>query len=304
MMDKTILVVGEAVIDVVDGVPHVGGSPLNVAVGLARLGHSTRFAGRFGQDEFGELVSGHLRTNGVHSLLRPDSQPTSVAAATLGADGAASYEFRLHWDLPDLASTQPEVVEGAAALHTGSLAAVLPPGDARVMDIAASARRAGVLISFDPNCRPSITTDRAATVEAVEALVRLSDIVKASDEDLEWLYPTRPAEVSALAWRTMGPAVVVVTRGSQGAIGFFDGGQTSIDARRASVVDTVGAGDSFMAALLSGILELGADPLRALSPDSVRSVMQRAGWAAGITVSRHGANPPTREELGLPALIC
>lgn len=298
-MNTPVLVVGEALIDMVEGVPHVGGSPLNVAVGLARLGHTTHFAGRFGRDEFGDLISQHLRTNGVHSLLPADSNPTSMATTTLDADGAASYEFQLHWELPDLTNTLPGAMEGARALHTGSLAAILQPGAARVIDAVMAARQAGLLVSFDPNCRPSITTDNSTTAQAVEALVKHSHIVKASHEDLEWLYPTRSVEASAMAWRQLGPALVVVTLGPRGAIAFFDGGPCSIDAPRVSIVDTVGAGDSFMAALLSGILELGDQPLRALSPTAVQSVIQRAGSAAAITIARRGANPPTREQLDL-----
>lgn len=302
LTEKHVLVLGEALIDVVDGAAHVGGSPLNVAVGMSRLGYPTHFAGRFGSDEYGDMIAGHLHLNGVRSLLAADSYPTSVATTTLDDDGAASYEFQLHWDIPDLAKSRPQALERARALHTGSLAVVLAPGAARVNAAVAAARRAGALISFDPNCRPSITTDKASATAAIEALVRLSDLVKASDEDLHWLYPTRTVEASAAAWRELGPTLLVVTRGPRGATGFITEGHVDVQAHPVAVVDTVGAGDSFMAALLSGILDLEEAVWEALTPTTVRSVLESASAAAAITVTRRGADPPTKHQLRLEQL--
>lgn len=296
-MQDAVVVVGEALVDVVGGLPHVGGSPLNVAVGLARLGCEVTFVGRFGRDEFGSLIDDHLRANGVACLLAPDDKASSVAIATLDPTGSAAYEFQLVWELPLVSEWLPGALEGARALHTGSIATVLSPGAGSVLEAVERARAEGVLVSFDPNCRPTITPDASAARSAVETFVALSDVVKASDEDLLWLYPDRSVEESAEAWRRLGPALVVVTRGSAGALGAHAGGLERVAARPVSVADTVGAGDSFMAALLAGVLDLGDDPLGELTPAAIESLLAQAAAAASITVGRAGANPPTREEL-------
>lgn len=296
-MQDSVVVVGEALVDVVDGVPHVGGSPLNVAVGLARLGCDVAFAGRFGVDEYGSLIGDHLRANRVRCLLEPDDKPSSVAIATLDPTGSAAYEFQLAWELPRLSEWLPGALRGARAVHTGSIATVLSPGAGTVLEAVEQAHAEGVLVSFDPNCRPSITPDATAARATVEAFVALSDVVKASDEDLRWLYPDRSVDASAEAWRQLGPALVVVTRGSEGALAAHAGGLVKVSARPVSVADTVGAGDSFMAALLAGVLDLGDDPLGALTPATIEALLRQAAAAASVTVGRAGANPPTREEL-------
>lgn len=292
-----VLVIGEALVDVVDGTPHPGGSPLNVAVGLARLGHAASFVGRFGRDEFGDLIARHLRDNGVRSLLPADAQPTSVALATLAPDGSATYQFELVWELPGLPQVLPAALRDARLLHTGSIATVLHPGAASVLAAIERARAEGVRVSFDPNCRPSITPDAERARAAVEAFVALSDLVKASDEDLRWLYPDRSVQESAQEWRRLGPGLVVVTRGSQGAFAASAAGLIAVPARPVAVADTVGAGDSFMAALIDGVLELGERGLGELTASEVEGLLARAGAAASLTVGRPGADPPTRPEL-------
>jgi len=294
---KGVVVIGEALVDVVNGVPHVGGSPLNVAVGAARLGCDVVFLGRFGRDAYGELIAGHLRANAVRSVLDPDDQPSSVALVTLDETGSAQYEFQLLWDVPQLPELLPGVLRGVRALHTGSIATVLEPGARKVLAAVERARADGVLVSFDPNCRPTITPDRDRVRASVEAFVALSDVVKASDEDLGWLYPDRSPEESAEAWRLLGPALVVVTRGSRGAFAAHAGGAVGVPAREVRVADTVGAGDSFMAALLAGVLDLEGAPLAALTPEQVEALVAQAIRAAAITVGRPGADPPTRAEL-------
>jgi fructokinase len=162
-------------------------------------------------------------------------------------------------------------------------------------------------ISFDPNCRPSIITDVDYARRQTEKFVCLADVVKASDEDLAWLYPGEDPLDSARRWLSLGgsegPALVVVTRGAEGPWGVNASGEVQFAAPSVRVADTVGAGDSFMAALLSGVVDLGLDGaqnrkgLRELSADSLRDLLARAAWAAAVTVSRAGANPPTRAEL-------
>ena len=303
-------VIGEGLVDVVQrssGIEaHVGGSPLNVAVGLARLGHPVQFIGRYGRDAYGDSVAAHLRASSVMLPLAPDGLPTSVATALVDDDGSATYTFDLAWELPGLVERLPFMLQGSTLLHTGSIATMLAPGAAEVLAAVERAHPAST-ISFDPNCRPSIITDADYARRQAEKFVSLSDIVKASDEDLAWLYPGVDPLESARRWLTLGgaegPAVVVVTRGATGPWGITAAGEAEFAAPRVEVADTVGAGDSFMAALLSGVVDRGLDgaqnraDLRALPAEGLMALLAHASRAAAVTVSRAGANPPTRAEL-------
>lgn len=309
-------VIGEALVDEVvqigkTPVPHVGGSPMNVAVGLARLGHPVQFLGRFGQDPYGDMVAGHLHANGVMVPLAADSQATSVARATLDADGAATYEFDLDWSLPEPAAGVADggpnlMLTATSMLHTGSIATMLAPGAAQVLEAVVQAHPHAT-IAYDPNCRPSIITDVDYAREQAEKFVRLADVVKASDEDLAWLYPGVDPKESARRWLSMGdaegPAVVVVTQGGEGPWAVCAAGEVSCAVPPVRVADTVGAGDSFMAALLSTLVDRELDgahrrpELRAMSTATLAEVIGYAARAAAITVSRAGANPPNRAEL-------
>ncbi len=313
-------VIGEALIDeVMHGsqapVPHVGGSPLNVAVGLARLGHPVQFLGRFGKDPYGTLISAHLHDNSVLVPLPPDNEATSIARCILDDDGAASYAFELQWDLPGLADKLGFLLEATTMVHTGSIATMLQPGSAQVRRAVLHARPRAT-ISYDPNCRPSIIADAAYARTETEKFVRLADVVKASDEDLAWLYPDLDPLVAARNWLAIGadgareadgggrgPAVVVVTRGAQGPWAVCAAGEAQAAVPPTAVVDTVGAGDSFMAALLSALVDRELDGvqrrdnLHSLSTGEVGELLRYAAEAAAVTVSRAGANPPSRKEL-------
>lgn len=303
-------VIGEGLVDVVQrssGIEaHVGGSPLNVAVGLARLGHPVQFVGRYGRDAYGDSVAAHLRASSVMLPLAPDGLPTSVATALVDEDGGATYTFDLAWELPGLGERLPFMLQGTTLLHTGSIATMLAPGAAEVLAAVEHAHPSST-ISFDPNCRPSIITDADYARRQAEKFVTLSDVVKASDEDLAWLYPGVDPLESARRWLTLGgaegPAVVVVTRGAAGPWGITAAGEAEFAAPRVEVADTVGAGDSFMAALLSGVVDRGLDgaqnraDLRELPAEGLTALLAHASRAAAVTVSRAGANPPTRAEL-------
>ncbi|PYC87902.1 carbohydrate kinase [Streptomyces tateyamensis] len=279
------LVVGECVVDVVRSAsapdrPHPGGSPANVAYGLARLGRRTALLTQLGPDPGGALMRRHLESAGVELYTDGTTGPTPRAVVSLDQHGHASYEFAIGWSL------RPTPVPPARQVHVGSIAAVMAPGAATVHTLLREQRAAGARISFDPNVRPALFGDRAAGLAAVEACVALSHLVKASDEDLGWLYPELTAAEAAARWRTLGPHTVVVTRGAQGAFALTAEGGCAVDAVPAEVVDTVGAGDAFMSALLSARFE---HPL----PDALRT----AATAAALTVARAGANPPTSAEL-------
>ncbi|QJW37338.1 carbohydrate kinase family protein [Cellulosimicrobium protaetiae] len=302
--EEHVLVVGEALIDVVhraDGSvdEHPGGSLANVALTLGRLGRDARLATWLGEDARGEVVRAWLDDSAV--TLTPGSTEagsTSVATAHLDAHGAATYEFDLEWRVP--AGTAAG--HGTLAVHTGSIAAVLEPGASGVRALVAAAR-ATATITYDPNARPALMGDPADARTRIETLVALADVVKVSDEDLTWLAPgTDPADV-ARTWLTLGPALVVVTYGGEGALAITATGEQRVTAPRVEVVDTVGAGDSFMGALLDGLWDAGLlgadrrDTLRAIDPDTLTTLLERCAAVAAVTVSRAGANPPRRAEL-------
>ena len=302
-MNRTALVIGESLVDIVsnsDGssVEHPGGSPANVAVALARLGADVGLATAYADDRLGGLLDQHFADAGVslagdpHVLAR-----TSSAVATLDDTGAASYVFDLEWDLPPLPTADPP-----ALVHTGSLGAVMEPG-AGTVAATIEALAPTSTVSYDINARPAATGVDAAIVARVEALVALSDVVKASDEDLEVLYPGSEVEECVERLLGLGAGAVVVTWGGKGASCHTRAGGVEVAAEPVVVADTIGAGDSFCAALLDGLRRrdlLGAvrrPDLRALPLDAWREVVTRANRAAAITVSRPGANPPTAAEL-------
>ncbi|WP_304502040.1 carbohydrate kinase [Brachybacterium sp. FME24] len=302
-MNATFLIAGEALTDIVvdaDGArrEHPGGSPLNVAVALSRLGHDAHLLTRIGPDSRGDAIRAHLAESDVS--LTPGSTvdaATSTAQAVLDASGAATYTFDLVWD-PDPAGL-PEQID---AVHTSSIAAVLAPGAATVVDVLRGHREHST-ISYDPNARPTLMGDPVRVREQVEEIIALSDVVKASDEDVAWLYGTEDVEDVVASWRERGPALTVMTRGDEGAVGFAGSGRVQVSPVTIEAVDTVGAGDTFSAGILDALAAkelLGAerrDQLAAIPSDDVAFVLRRAAALAAITVSRAGANPPWSHEL-------
>ena len=298
------LVIGEALVDVVRGddrhVEYPGGSAANVAVALARLGRPTWLATSYATDEYGVLLADHLARNDVQRANDPDAVPrTSSAVATLDAGGAATYAFDLLWrlnpvDLPP--NVDPVVV------HACSIGAVLEPGAVDVLGEVLRFRPVAT-VSYDLNLRPSITGTGPDVVARIERMVASADVVKASDEDLEVLSPEALWEDTAVRLLGLGPAAVVVTRGRDGASVFRAGGRVDVPAARVKVADTIGAGDTFGAAMLEALGDLGLlggtnrAALAALDDAGWHQVVSLAVRAAAITVSRPGADPPTRAEL-------
>lgn len=295
------LVIGEALIDRVErrgAVEHVGGSPLNVAVGLARLGRHVDFLTHIADDESGQRIAADLKSSGVQ--LVPGSvsaERTPAAVATIADDGSAAYTFDLQWRLSGTPEVAPPLL-----VHTGSIAAVREPGCLAVAALL-EAYRVSATVSFDPNVRPSLIPDRDAAQARIAHLVERSDIVKVSDEDLKWIDPDREPQRTARGWLASGPAIVVLTLGARGAVAFCAAGDVRVAARPVRVVDTVGAGDAFMAGLLDALWELGllgADRRAALSRvglDALTAALQAASLASAVTVSRAGADLPDRAAL-------
>ncbi|MCL1800943.1 MAG: carbohydrate kinase [Promicromonosporaceae bacterium] len=298
LKDTPIVVIGEALVDILpDGTERPGGSPANVALALGRLGFSPSLVTVLADDQQGREVREWLEESGVRvSAHEPATGRTSTARVTLDAAGVASYAFDLCWDLPTTMAVS--AVAGAELVHVGSIATVLKPGADAVAAAMRAARVAGALVTFDPNARPSITPDVGVVRAQVEALVALADVVKVSDEDLAWYYPGVEPMVIARKWLGLGPRIVVVTLGGAGAIGVerqADGKvrEIAVPGVPITVVDTVGAGDTFMGALIAALLDSNES-------QTLANAMEFAATAAAITCSRAGANPPTAAELGAP----
>ena len=302
-MNGDVLVVGESLVDIVhasDGntLEYAGGSAANVAVALARLGRPVRFATAWADDARGAVLAEHLAGAGVELAVDPHVlHRTATAAATIGSDGAASYVFDLEWRL---GVVDPE--PAPLVVHTCSLGAVVEPGADQVRSLVEQLRPAAT-ISYDVNARPAITGTGPDVVELVERLAAVSDLVKASDEDLEHLFPALDTAAAAEHLLGLGPAAVVVTRGGEGASWFAAGVTVEVASLPVEVADTIGAGDTFGAAVIDALWErdlLGADrreALRELSPEVAGEVLAHAARAAAVTVSRPGADPPYRAEL-------
>ncbi len=293
-----VVVVGESLVDIVqraDGatVEHAGGSAANVAVALARLGRPVEFVTAYADDARGAVLARHLNQSAVSVAGDPFALArTATALATIAADGSATYTFDIDWRLNPLPELRPMVV------HTCSIGAVLSPGADDVRRLL-EAQRPSATISYDVNARPAVTGTGPEVVTAVEEVAALADLVKASDEDLEALYPDDTLQHSVQRLLDLGPSAVVVTRGRQGASWYGANRRVDVPGVEVAVADTIGAGDTFGAATIDALWELGAlgGRLTGLGEDEIAGVMRHAARAAAVTVSRPGADPPYRHEL-------
>jgi fructokinase len=297
-----VLVVGEALVDIVkrrDGSTETfpGGSAANAAVALARLGRDAGFVTSYADDEHGRLIADHLAASGVRLETDPHVIPrTSSALATLQADGSARYTFDIDWRIGAVVVSDPPL-----AVHACSLGAVLTPGCDDVRALMARLRSTSTT-SYDVNMRPSVTGVGPPIASTVEATVALSDIVKASDEDLEALYPGEYEDDAAARLLTLGPAAGVVTRGAEGAVWYSGTLRVSDPGVPVRVADTIGAGGAVGAAMLDepgtrGFLGGGVAAIASMTRHDVAGVLAFATRAAAVTVSRPGADPPYRSEL-------
>lgn len=303
---------GEAVLDRVhapDGtVAEIpGGSPANVAVALQRAGVTTSLRARLSRDAAGRLLKQHLLDNGVDLRDAPDvDEPALVVDVAISPWGVPAYTFHVH-GAADLQWTDHElsapIPAGTQVIHTGSLAASMQPAGPRIRDWAV---HANLPISYDINVRPSLWSedaDRIATATEVDAWIRCASIVKASDEDIASLYPDTTWQ--QWAERTSESRLVVITCGADGCSVWRDGMELArVPADIVDVIDTVGAGDTFMAWLIRGVLQRAADThqdlreaLRSMSADAIAEIATLASRAAGITCSRRGCDPPSAADL-------
>jgi fructokinase len=293
-----VLVVGESLVDIVqraDGsvVEHAGGSAANVAVALARLGRPVQLATAYADDAHGALLARHLNQSAVGLAGDPVAlDRTATAAATLGQDGSAVYTFDIEWRLNPVPEVSP------LAVHACSIGAVMEPGATEVHRLLEVARP-HASVSYDVNARPAVTGAGPDVVRAVEDVVALADVVKASDEDLELLWPGERTEHVVERLLGAGPSAVVVTRGRSGASWYGVEGRVDAPSVDANVADTIGAGDTFGAAILDALWAADAlgGRVTGLTAEEIEGVLRHAARAAAVTVSRPGADPPYRHEL-------
>ncbi len=295
-----ITVVGEALIDLVitpDGAvdAKLGGAPFNTARACGRLGADVRFVGALSVDRFGTMLTDQLAGDGVDVAAAPRVEmPTTLAAAELDGSGTASYRFYIDGTSAPALSAAPPGRPGDV-IFTGGLSLVLEPMAATVEALVSSS--ADPMVVVDVNCRPLIVPDRDAYVDRVDRVIAQADVVKVSDEDLAYLRPGIEPLAAARRLLELGPAVVLVTAGGDGAHVVTAAGERSVTVEPVDVVDTIGAGDSFDAGFLTWWFEsgLGADGVTDL--EQVTAAVRAANTIAGIVVGRRGADPPHRREL-------
>jgi fructokinase len=293
----SIWVCGEVLIDILPTGPVVGGGPANTAKALARLGHEVDFIDGISTDAFGMSARKELERDGVGlSLSLTSDKPTCTATVTLDSHGSASYEFLIngtatfdfeHDWLPDPERLKPSV------LHIGTLVTIVQPASTILHEWAIKTAEFAPIV-FDPNVRSSVVSDRTTYRAAVEKWVAISSVIKLSDDDISWLYPEESFDEVAKRWIANGASLVVVTRGADGIIGFTEHGFEEVAGAKVSVVDTVGAGDTVGAILVEGVIKHSVNGLQG---HVLNAVLHRAAIAAGITVSRAGAQPPRLHEL-------
>jgi fructokinase len=300
-LSDQVWVVGEVLIDLIlDRDQHlavVGGGPANTAKALAKLGVKTHFIDGISNDEYGQMAKAELLSaNVLLDYAQYSNKPTCTAKVTLDSLGSASYEFIIEntatfdfsdqW-LPDPQSLKPSL------LHIGTLATVIEPGASVLFKWAQSVAHVAPIV-FDPNIRPAVLGNRDEYVKKVEKWVAISSAVKVSDEDLNWLYPSKVIDVIVKKWIEAGVELVVVTLGDKGITAYRENERVSVDAVKVVVADTVGAGDTVGAVLVEAIVKNG---LNKLTGEVLKTMLNRAVKAAAITVSRTGANPPSKEEI-------
>ncbi|MEM6760672.1 MAG: carbohydrate kinase [Pseudomonadota bacterium] len=302
-----ILCAGEALIDMIPNatgafVPHVGGAVLNTAAALGRMGVPTGLVTGLSSDPFGARIAAHLGDSQVDTAHAVRSDRNTTLAFVHLKDGQATYSFYDHntatsaiqpADLPDIPS-------GTEALFFGGISLCNPPV-ANSLAIMAANVPADLPVMVDPNIRPGFAADQAAYRTRLMGLLRRADIVKLSDEDIAWLLPDGDLAAKAQAVLAMGPKLLLLTEGSAGATAHVaDGPTVRVAAQKVTVVDTVGAGDTFNAGILHQLRDMGAltpQGHTTLTEDALTQMLSFAARAAAITVSRSGANPPWADDL-------
>jgi len=308
----SVLVIGEALVDVVHGINGEiknipGGSPANTAVALARLGTKTYMKARTSTDQFGTEIRNYLTSQNInldYSLVVKN--PSSVVNALIQKDGSAKYEANLRgaadygWTYEELDQViDPDI----QIVQLGSLTSYIEPGATNVEKWFSKLRQSNkYLLTFDPNIRHPLDGENEVDVRSrAKKLASLSHVVKASDEDLNWIFSNNNPQDSAINIIESGASLVVVTLGKKGAFAVNKKLEiVEVKANEIAVIDTIGAGDAFAAALITQLLEnslINKNALDNLSSDDLTEILTNCSAVSAITCSRQGANPPHRHEV-------
>ncbi|WPB93911.1 carbohydrate kinase family protein [Streptomyces malaysiensis] len=285
--------------------PARGGGPYNTALALGRLGSPTAFCSRVSTDGFGEALLEGLRKDGVDTaLVQRGEEPTTLAVASIGADGSAGYGFYVQGTADRLFTLPPSLPEGVRALSLGTCSLVLEPGASAYEELLRREAARGVFTTLDPNIRAGLIPDADAYRARFRGWLPHIGLLKLSIEDARWLADSEDAadvETALGEWLAAGPAAVVLTHGGEGlSVRRQDGSVLFVPGERVDIVDTIGAGDTVNAALLHRLAEhqaLSAPALAKLDEAAWRDVLGFAARAAAITCSRAGAEPPYASEL-------
>ena len=308
----SVLVIGEALVDVVHGINGEiknipGGSPANTAVALARLGTKTYMKARTSTDKFGTEIRNYLTNQNInldYSLVV--KSPSSVVNALIQKDGSAKYEANLRgaadygWTFEELNQVIDSDIQ---IVQLGSLTSYIEPGATNVEKWFSKLRQSNkYLLTFDPNIRHPLDGENDVDVRSrAKKLASLSHVVKASDEDLNWIFSNNNPQDSAINIIESGASLVVVTLGKKGAFAVNKKLEiVEVKANEIAVIDTIGAGDTFAAALITQLLEnswINKNALENLSSDDLTEILTNCSAASAITCSRQGANPPHRHEV-------
>jgi fructokinase len=307
--DEVILVGGEALYDlVVDGSEdlrgHPGGGPFNTARTIGRLRQPVAYLGRLSTDRFGTTLERMLAADGVRldAVVRTE-EPTTLALAEIDETGSAEYRFY------ERATSAPGLTPAVALaalppavgiLHVGTLGLVLEPM-ATALEAVVDELSGRALVAVDPNVRPWVIADGDDYRRRLRRVLARADVVKVSEEDVAWLDPQRTPAAAARALLELGPAVVLLTRGADGAVAVTATADTPVRAPKVSVVDTIGAGDAFGGGFLAWWRSQGLGRNDLADGDLVVEATRFAAFVAARTCERAGASPPFLEELGLVA---
>ena len=281
--------------------PYPGGAIFNTAIALGRLGVETGIFTGISSDLFGAMLLKALASSCVDARhVQRSDRPSTLAFVQL-VDGQATYAFHDENTAGRMLSEPdiPQFEDSVAALHFGGISLMSEPCGSTYEALMVRERGRRVTM-LDPNIRPDFVTEPARYRARIRRMVAMADIVKVSDEDLAWLAGDGTADDHARRWLDLGPKLVIVTRGKDGAVGFSGDGFVAVPASPVHVVDTVGAGDTFNAGVLASLWRGGMltkDGLASLDEETVHEALVLGARAAAVTVSRAGANPPWSSEL-------
>jgi fructokinase len=306
-----IAILGEALIDfkstgALAFQGFIGGSSLNVATATSRLGQATTFLTQISSDLFGASLREHMTKNGIDTSHVLQSDGHTTLAFVEERNGQAHFSFMNSRAADTMYDPQPRPIlpNNLKFMQFGSISLLTDPTSSSITEIIGKHRSSlnhNVTVVFDPNCRPALTPDLEGYKRKLRNWLRLAHVVKVSDQDLGWLEPDKALDDVAAEWISQGPSVVIITRGEHGSSLYRAGHERlQVPTPKVSVIDTVGAGDTYTAGLMVSLLEHGherAEQLATHSDQTWLEVMQFAAQAAAINCTRAGANPPTRAEV-------